>query len=298
MDIDGLTDCITREEAITKGTAYMSIWMAVIGEMEKAVFECRNNESKSAGMAAWDRAVAYYTGSLEGPVGTGDGVLLYALADKRCANFKTCSEDKDAPVGTSYVNIHVFRQFNKGQGRFREKKCDNVEFHKERIVKFMTVPLVQGALRYAHLQGYDTFATGEKAEAEGAAFSAAILPMVYACSEQGQKDAKIIYDNLMTGHEKTNFMQVRAAFDRNYDCLGITCEEVGGIWNELEQSYEIDASPCGKYSKEEDDNSELRLVFGLGVGGLLLVLLIVVVSSFVGKKAAPTPSIHSNGELI
>jgi len=55
----------------------------------------------------------------------------------------------------------------------------------------MSIPLVQGSLRYAYkvanLQG------GSKEFAEGAAFSAAILPRVHACDASA---AKVISENM------------------------------------------------------------------------------------------------------
>merc|ERR1740138_1653802 len=100
--------------------------------------------------------------------------MIHALADKRCENYGTCS----GPSG-SYVNMALFKLFTKGKVALQQGKCSDVGPLKKKIVELMSVPLVQGSLRYAYkvakLQG------GSKEFAEGAAFSAAILPRIHAC---------------------------------------------------------------------------------------------------------------------
>ena len=58
--------------------------------------------------------------------------------------------------------------------------CGSVRPLVDQIVSLMTVPLVQGALRYAYKnsQAGDGMATPKNA-AEGATFSAAVLPLVH-----------------------------------------------------------------------------------------------------------------------
>merc|ERR1711869_153373 len=111
---------------------------------------------------------------------------IYALADKRCTNFGTCTA-----AGGSKVNEELFKLFTKGKVALQQRKCDEAKPLKKSIVELMSVPLVQGSLRYAYkvaeLQG------GSKEFAEGAAFSAAILPRIHACDAA---KAKIIADNM------------------------------------------------------------------------------------------------------
>merc|ERR1712017_11572 len=101
-------------------------------------------------------------------------------------------------------------------------KCDEAKPLKKTIVELMSVPLVQGSLRYAlklaDLQG------GSKEFAEGAAFSAAILPRVHACDASA---AKVIADNMnmeLPTHMSAGFKAVKDAFEKVYTCLGMTCE--------------------------------------------------------------------------
>ena len=93
-----------RIEAAQKGTAYMNVWMYVIREYEDAIDDCEKScgqsgdcnefsDNDAGPVDAWDEGVAFYAGSLEGEAqgGSSDGQLVYRLAEKRCANFGTCT---------------------------------------------------------------------------------------------------------------------------------------------------------------------------------------------------------------
>ena len=109
-----------------------------------------------------------------------------------------------------------------------------------KIVEWMTVPLVQGALRYAYkvseLDG------GDKEVAEGWAFSAAVLPLVDNCDATS---AAVIRRNMHAfdgtgvadGH-----MAVKEAFEAVYNCLGVTCARVGGLVSG--NGYYTGMEPC------------------------------------------------------
>merc|ERR1719428_1093237 len=134
------------------------------------------------GMRVW----LFYAGSLEGTDGSGSGKMLHALADKRCKNFGTCTA-----AGGSKVNEELFKLFTKGKVALQQDKCDEAKPLKKSIVELMSVPLVQGSLRYAHKVA--KLSGGSKEFAEGAAFSAAILPRIHACSDEA---AKTISENM------------------------------------------------------------------------------------------------------
>jgi hypothetical protein len=99
----------------------------------------------------------------------------------------------------------------------------------DQIVSLMTVPLVQGSLRYAHKIGMNTDRS-QKNAAEGATFTAAVLPLVHACSATS---AALISANQKFGlYDQSaypDFVAVKAAFEATYSCLGITCEQVGAL---------------------------------------------------------------------
>lgn len=264
-----------RTEAIKKGTVFMNVWMYVIREMEDALDDCKSQctieNCNDDPVHAWDEAVAFYSGSLEGSDGSGDGLLLHQLADKRCANFRTCGDLADQTTGLSHVNIEIFRQFNDGVRKISQGDCSSARANKEAIEHMMAVPLIQGALRYAYVTDTE-ISPGEKAESEGAVFAAAVLPLVHVCNEEA---AETIYNNLKVGQNGTaNFGQVKQAFESTYECLKVRCEDVGGIYDEATGQYMTGAAPCQNSSS--DDAKNVGLIVGLSVGGIVLVGILIV----------------------
>ena len=56
--------------------------------------------------------------------------------------------------------------------------------------------------------------------------------------------AKIIYDNMKVGASSTDHVAVKQAFESTYASLGITCEDVGGLYFEAENKYYEGMEPC------------------------------------------------------
>jgi hypothetical protein len=164
MDFTGAADSL-RKECIKKGTAYMNAYMYAIREFEDAIDDCKVgctngvaetgtncNSLSTAAVHAWDEGVAFYTGSREGPDvgGNSNGVLSYRLAEKRCANFKTCGPNHDSITGTSYVNTELFRQFAIGAHSVFLGQCEAARPVVRKIAALGAIPLIQGTLRYAY----------------------------------------------------------------------------------------------------------------------------------------------------
>merc|ERR1712182_149534 len=245
LDKTGIcSDCddAARVQIAKKTSAYMNVWMYVVREFEDAIDDCKAGciDCNDDPVHAWDEGVAFWTGSLEGTDGSGSGKMIYALADKRCKNFGTCS----GSTHSSFVNEALFKEFTKGKVALQQGKCADVAPIKKLIVELMSIPLVQGSLRYAYkvaeLQG------GSKEFAEGAAFSAAILPRVHNCDTAA---AKTISDTMNMEIDKSAWVSVdtypavKKAFESTYACLGITCAHVGGLILDGTEYYE-GAGPC------------------------------------------------------
>eukprot|EP01051_Picozoa_sp_SAG22_P015863 SAG22_NODE_2139_length_2954_cov_1.248687_3_plen_237_part_00 len=98
---------ILRKEVVVKSSAYTVAGMYAIHEMEDALVDCQTGNAAEqvqidAGVHAWDEAVAFYAGSLEGfaPGGNAAGELSYRLAEKRCSNYGTCTGRAASPRST------------------------------------------------------------------------------------------------------------------------------------------------------------------------------------------------------
>jgi len=244
----GLYDTAGKEQVIKKGTAYISLWMYVIREMEDALDDCNEGCTIEACnddiVHAWDESVAFYTGTLEGIDGSGSGKLAYALADKRCPNFKTCGSEGDETSGGSYVNMQIFEQFTLGQAKLVIGECASARAQKEAIEILMLIPLIQGTLRYAYKTANDAYS--EKAEAEGVVFAAAVLPVVASCDAAA---AKTIADNMVAGQNGTaDFPAIKSAFESTYSCMGVDPAMVGGLYDDDTGTYYEGAEPLAKSS--------------------------------------------------
>ena len=226
-----------RIEAAQKTSAYQNIWMYAIWEMQDAINDCHANDLKlndDPNVKAWDEFWAFYAGSLEGTeVGVYPlGASLYRLAQKRCQNFGTCTADVDGDWtnGVAMVNHRIMQHHIDGHMLLTHKAgttgCEAVEAAKDAIVAQMSVPLLQGALRYLYKQA--TSPT-PKAGGELWAFAAAVLPRVHQCSPAA---AAMLNASSYPGTAISDFravLDVKEALEGAYACLGVTCADVGGL---------------------------------------------------------------------
>merc|ERR1711865_769687 len=175
-------------------------------------------------------------------------------------------------------------KFTLGQAKLLSGDCISVQAIKDQIVDYMSVPLVQGALRYAYK--VDKLSGGDKEKAEMVAFTGAILPRVAACSVT---DAATIRSNMfIDGTVSSGFSAVKQAFENNYACMGITCAQIGGLM--LNDGYYDGASPCedataptsaptsaptGYDDDDDDDFFKIAFVVAVVVVALLVVAIAV-----------------------
>mmetsp|Transcript_58185 Transcript_58185/g.123404 ORF Transcript_58185/g.123404 Transcript_58185/m.123404 type:complete len:520 (-) Transcript_58185:82-1641(-) len=231
-----------KEQAIKKGTAYLSIFMYVIREFEDAIDDCnaKSIDNNYDAVHAMDEGVCFYTGSIEGTDGkSDDGKLLHQLADKRCSNFKTCGELGGTTSGMAKINYEMFQLFELTKYELEKGQCDTAKKGIKQIIQKMYVPMIQGTLRYAYKM--DKLQGGEVENAEGATFAAAVLPKVHAVSPDA---ARIIYENMRLNAGRTDFKAVKGAFESTYEGMGVKCEDVGGLWFDALDKYYEGMEPC------------------------------------------------------
>merc|ERR1719213_1497145 len=83
------------------------------------------------------------------------------------------------------VNSELFKAgglFATGRDLLQQGECAKVRPIVDEIVSLMTVPLVQGTLRYAYKVGKVASDRTTKNAAEGSTFAAALLPLVNYCN--------------------------------------------------------------------------------------------------------------------
>eukprot|EP00581_Thalassiosira_minuscula_P007471 CAMPEP_0183710558 /NCGR_PEP_ID=MMETSP0737-20130205/6262_1 /TAXON_ID=385413 /ORGANISM="Thalassiosira miniscula, Strain CCMP1093" /LENGTH=547 /DNA_ID=CAMNT_0025938857 /DNA_START=120 /DNA_END=1763 /DNA_ORIENTATION=+ len=269
-----------KVEVIKKGTAYMNVFMYVIRELEDALDDCQRGciNCNDDPVHAWDEGVCFYTGSIEGVDGlTDDGKLLHQLADKRCNNFKTCGAEGSDLDGTAKLNYDLMSLFSVGNFQLQTGNCPAARETTKHIINKMYVPLVQGTLRYAYK--VDKLNGPEKEQAEGAVFAAAVLPRVHAASPSA---AETIYENMKVGASSTDFKAVKRAFESVYSKMGITCSDVGGLWNDAADGYYEGMEPCMQTistmnaAGETKTNNTLAIALGCTFGALFAIAAAMV----------------------
>ena len=136
------------------------------------------------------------------------------------------------------MNTELIKLFANGRDLLQQGDCSAVRPLVNQIISLMTVPLVQGSLRYAYKNSAAGGMASAKNAAEGATFSAAVLPLVHYCNTAS---SAVVSDNLKFGlfpdgvaveaARYSDFSAVKSAFEDVYACLGITCAQVGGLLN-------------------------------------------------------------------
>ena len=214
-----------------------------------------------------DEAVAFYVGNQLAIIDDGLGNLAYALAEIRCPNTATC---ENVLEGQSMVNKNIMMQFDEFKSKLSKAQCSELKENANEIVRLMMIPHIQGTLRYASRTEAFAFPS-ESMQAEGALFAAVILPKVNDCNSDA---AEVIYNNmklLPTKNTKAVFREVKKALEEVYSCLGITCEEIGGVVDERAKDRYIEgAEPCGKVNALTSDG--LTVGLGMSVVGLCAVI--------------------------
>ncbi|KAL7578362.1 hypothetical protein ACA910_012766 [Epithemia clementina (nom. ined.)] len=236
-----------RAQIAKKATAYINLALFAQREMFVAIYKCNQKcttpECNDYSLHKLDEAVAFYVGNqLDGDINE-QGNLAYGLAEIRCSSMATCENGID---GESIVNKKIMAQFEDMKSKMLDARCAACQENADEIVRLMTIPHIQGTLRYA--QRTESFAfPSESMQAEGAIFAAAILPKVNACSSAA---ADVIYNNMKLTpdkNSKADFGAVKRALEEVYGCLRVSCAEIGGVVNEITMNtYVKGAEPCGK----------------------------------------------------
>ena len=231
-----------RSSAIRTGIVAIRIWLFVLNAIDDAVAECGQSFGEQLGLKRWDHAVAAYSGSIPIQTAITDfslGYFLFTMAETQCKYFGTC--DPDPSSGMAKVNQQVLETFQQGRTEMVNDDCDGIKLSAQKLRSLLTVPLLQGLLRSVHDIDQKDVKDGNRGEA--AAYAAALLPLLHDCSAGY---AFSVYDNVRPGRiETVSFEVLKDALEQNYQCLGVTCEDVGGLLNYGGVGYMPGAEPCG-----------------------------------------------------
>jgi len=268
--------CYGQLKAAFRGTAYLSGLLEVNQYMEQASELIRNDncvlqfQDCEDAVNAWNKAAAFFVGSLEGAKGvfvtTYDsgkkpyGKMLYALGDKRCRNFMKCGVNADSgarnlPSKTNIVSIALFQ---KGAGFVFAGDVDSLQKTIQEINAQILITFIQGSLRYGWKFGLGNTMRSKKADvlAEAATYAACAAPQLWKINK---KAGKFVSRQYKIGPEgpasksEFDFKAVRNAFECNYKELGISCDEVGALWDDnqypLSRQCTDEKNKCKKRNK-------------------------------------------------
>merc|ERR1711990_329713 len=273
-----------RVEVIKKGIIYLNIFPYVIWEFQDAINDCHDGQLGSndpipggGSVHAWDEAVAFYTGSLEGILKGGNNGLAscddgncelqFQLSDYRCQNFGTCTADADGEITEAAASSNN-----------AATKCDLPDRTHEKVVTKMLVPFVQGCMRYL----WKTKDSQKAKEAgELFAFASAALPFIDAVDP-------VAATKLFTRAWKLDFTtytyeETKQGIEGTLSRLGagkgigtISCADIGDL---VDSSDQLLAAGCTDPSPPSSSNNDTTLGLGIGIplGAIAITALVFVV---------------------
>lgn len=158
---------------VTEAMRSMAGYHASLVKLNEAVEICLNNSASAE--IAWEGALAYLVGSMEGPESGGEfrenGQMIYALAKKNCFAFNTCANNSD-----SKLNIELLDLFRRGKDELAKTSCSDFSSTAERIKGVLLTIFIQGSLNFALLNA--DLSSDSKSEdlAEGFIITQALYP--------------------------------------------------------------------------------------------------------------------------
>lgn len=261
-------ECIGFEESLKKSLSYTATlyesYQLAQKAIDLAVGGCSEQLTNCTdAVDAWDSAVAIYVGSLEGTDGNNDpdgsyGKAPYALADKRCRNFQNCgpTHDKFTKDIPSPINTQVLALWSAGSYAAYAGNYWLMYYYLRLISNISAVPLIQGTIRYAYKLSTGTDFS-DKSLGELGAFAFGVLPKVWACSKKGEQkifaQTKVGGGDAIAGVTAVNFEKVKLGFECNYKCLGITCKDVGALFDD---DNATEPKPGAEACSDVDNGSE------------------------------------------
>lgn len=264
---------IARNVAISTATVAMNVFTQVNRLLREFGLDgCKQSgkdfssygkhRSMESVVAAWDQAAALYAGSaLFAPEGSATspsptGSLYYGMVQTLAEEFGALEVDPVTKRPVSIVNRKVMDAFKAGKVALSQSDCEGGVWKSYgEILHKMRVPWIQGVLKATFEYSdrhFDDLQHREVQRGKAAAYLAALMPDLYHCSPQ---TAEIVMEELaiMWPHNnaptklRPDYQRVQNALEHQYQCLGVTCDEIGGFINQATGDYYEGTHPCGGY---------------------------------------------------
>lgn len=263
---DGIWSGEQRRTIVLKSSQAIVMFFGGLQAAYEAVSDCSASvQSRSTGGSsktdAWDRAAAFFVGSLEGtePNGSSDGYLFYSLAQEQCEAFGTCDDD----TATVEVNEKLIDLLYSGRGAVLGNSCNGLRKVAEELSTLLLVPTIQGALITSIRLSENIVANSSLRRAEAYVYSRALLPIV---DDINRDAASVIAKNMgdrSPASVKHISSDVFSAFASVYPGMGVDCELIG----------ETDGfDPCAGvvYGSSSAGSRTMWILVGVAIAGLLV----------------------------
>lgn len=208
-------DLVAAEAAVA-----LNIWSQVVHKLYEALDKCiADDSSKGGGVHSIDEAVAFYIGSTQTTGSHSQGHLLYRLAEDGSKMF-----DVEMLGGQSRANRKVVKYFKEAAFQLSVSgACSQSDFTIsslgvtiQKLVSQMIVPLIQHLIFFLK--------TGDRQRVE--VYSYAVIPLISPCSPAAYEYLK---KNLITElpYDALDVDDIIKALQSTYNCLGLTCNDIG-----------------------------------------------------------------------
>lgn len=233
---DLLADTLTGTLSVESMVA-LNLWMFTTHQLWHAVSDCAAVTYESLvefeqehvlckGARSFDEVVAYWIGEDQSN-GDDNGFALYALAQKAGGWFGVT--DPEAPANTK-----IKRLYEEGRAIFSNGDACQDETHlaelwdvANKMISQMMVPLIQMLIRsMVELDFYKV-----------QLYSIAVIPQISACK---MSTFKFLENELLDNpYKSANFDVIMEALQSSYECLGLTCEDIGAYGTAAPQCEDI-----------------------------------------------------------
>ncbi|KAL3922673.1 MAG: hypothetical protein SGILL_002079, partial [Bacillariaceae sp.] len=210
---------------------YVVFFLASADWFKYAVSSCLNGETQTARNQI-DYGALLYVGSMEGSGSSGNsfgGEFLFTTAKELCPDFNTCIGGTDNGPTTASVNEIVLTTLKDISSLISAQACDQAgELVESTILPAMTIPLIQGTLKYASFNANLQAGTSDASLSIGDAFSRGIIPLVDQISPDNADTIKTQMQFQLTANPVSGgFSSVANAFRRSVKPMSVKCEEIG-----------------------------------------------------------------------
>lgn len=151
--------------------------------------------------------------------------------------------------------------------------------------------------RYTYLADPAAGAGGDKEASELWAFSAAILPLIASCDADVGEVVRANTDiSSSTAPMSDGYMELKEQIESQYTCMGITCDQVGGLYDSDNGEFYSGFDTClgSTVAAASSDSSDSGSISSGGVAGIVIavgaVAVVGAVALFMWKRKGKSAS--------